>query len=111
MKAIYFEIVCGKDLLRLCERKTYVVALFVQKKMTKIESKLTVLAEIRDKRDVLFGSFSDKLSKADKVEAWKTILRKCQSLGLVGPEKEYQYIRDTYWSNIKRATLVRTYIV
>lgn len=74
--------------------------------MSKNDNKITVLQLIRDKKDILFGAFTDKLSKDKKIEEWKIILSTCQSLGLVPPGKDYAYVRDTFYSNLKRSTLV-----
>ncbi|CAG4993726.1 unnamed protein product [Parnassius apollo] len=45
------------------------------------------------------------MSKQKKIEEWKNILITCQSLGFVPPGKDYTYVRDTFYSNLKRATL------
>lgn len=78
--------------------------------MSKLDNKLAILREILDAKCVLFGAFSDKLTKEDKVKKWKEILFKCHSLGLVASDKGYTYVRDTFWSNIKRATLVCNFL-
>lgn len=71
-------------------------------------NKALILQEIRDKKDVLFGSFSDKLTKQEKVECWKTIHQKSASLGLVAPDKDWAYSRDVFWQNLKKSTMVST---
>nr|CAI5830761.1 unnamed protein product [Callosobruchus analis] len=63
------------------------------------------LKEIRDSKDTLFGSFSSKLTKKEKIECWKAIHQKCTSLGLVAPDKDWTYCRDVFWQNVKKATL------
>lgn len=69
-------------------------------------NKLLILKEVRDYKDILFGSFSSKITKKDKIECWKTILQKSASLGLVPPYKDWTYCRDVFWQNLKKATLV-----
>lgn len=72
-------------------------------------NKVLILKEIRERKDILFGSFSSKLTKKDKIECWKAIYEKCASLGLVAPDKDWAYCRDVFWQNIKKATVVSIY--
>ncbi|CAH0546807.1 unnamed protein product [Brassicogethes aeneus] len=60
------------------------------------------LHDVLSSKKVLFGSFSDKLTKEDKVKAWKTIHEKALSLGLVSANKDFSYTRDVYWQKIHR---------
>uniref|UniRef100_A0A6P7FFP7 Regulatory protein zeste n=1 Tax=Diabrotica virgifera virgifera TaxID=50390 RepID=A0A6P7FFP7_DIAVI len=68
-------------------------------------TKIMILKEIRDKKVILFGSFSDKLTKKDKIECWKTVHQKSTSLGLVPPNKDWTYSRDVFWQNLKKTTM------
>ncbi|XP_050513065.1 uncharacterized protein LOC126888722 [Diabrotica virgifera virgifera] len=68
-------------------------------------TKIMILKEIRDKKAILFGSFSDKLTKKDKIECWKTVHQKSTSLGLVPPNKDWTYSRDVFWQNLKKTTM------
>ncbi|XP_050516375.1 uncharacterized protein LOC126891236 [Diabrotica virgifera virgifera] len=68
-------------------------------------TKIILLKEIRDKTAILFGSFSDKLTKKDKIECWKTVHQKSTSLGLVPPNKDWTYSRDVFWQNLKKTTM------
>jgi hypothetical protein len=69
-------------------------------------NKMLILKEIRENRDVLFGSFSEKLTKKDKNACWQEIHKKCSSLGLVAPNKDWSYTRDVFWQNLKKATML-----
>lgn len=68
--------------------------------------KITVLGMIRESKDILFGKFTSKLTKSDKVAEWKKITDTCQALGLVPTNKDYGYVRDTFWPNLKKTTVV-----
>ena len=78
-------------------------------KMGKRENKrrlqLCVLEKVKRCKDILFGAFSEKLTKGDKNAAWKEILDYAQSLGLI-VGKDPQYMRDTWWPNIRKTTMV-----
>lgn len=80
---------------------------FVRVKMNvKSLSKLAILKDIKDKKDVLFGSFSDKQTKQDKLRAWEDIHNKACGLGLIPAGKDITYTRDTFWQNLKKNTMV-----
>ncbi|KAJ8909589.1 hypothetical protein NQ315_005906 [Exocentrus adspersus] len=68
-------------------------------------NKIIILKEIREHKDTLFGSFSNKLTKQDKIQCWKEIHEKSASLGLVAPDKEWTYSRDGFWQNLKKSTV------
>lgn len=72
----------------------------------KKEGRLEVLKAIRESKNVLMGAFSDKLTKDDKIKAWKVIHNKALTLGLVPENKDYTYTRDTFWQNIRKNTMV-----
>lgn len=73
-----------------------------------MDSKVAVATEILKQKSILFGSFSATLSKQDKIETWKGVTVFAKAVGLLGPEKEWKYLRDTIWSNWKKRTLVIT---
>jgi hypothetical protein len=68
--------------------------------------KLCVLNKIKENKRVLFGAFCDTLSKADKCKAWKEINDYALSLGLVPANKEWTYIRDVWWPNVRKCCTV-----
>ena len=76
-------------------------------KSVALANKLCILKEIRENKETLFGSFSDKLTKLDKITCWKEIHSKSCSVGMVAPDKEWTYTRDVFWQNCKKATMVR----
>ena len=75
------------------------------------EKKIAVLTMIREEKEILFGSFSEKLTKATKIEKWREVHNLAQSIGLVKIEKEWTYTRDVLWPNIKRSTMVSFNII
>ncbi|CAH0547289.1 unnamed protein product [Brassicogethes aeneus] len=60
------------------------------------------LHDVLSSKKVLFGSFSDKLTKEDKVKAWKTIHEKALALGLVSANKDLSYTKDRKIDNRKK---------
>lgn len=71
----------------------------------KEKAKLRVLQLIREKKDTLFGAFSAKLTKLDKIDGWETILEEAKKLGLIPSNKCVSYLRDIYWQNIRKRTM------
>jgi hypothetical protein len=71
-------------------------------------SRLTVLAvlrKIKKEKSVLFGQFSDGITKQMKRDKWKEVMHVAESVGMV-TGKPWQYLRDTRWCNWKKRTLV-----
>lgn len=64
------------------------------------------LNKLKDNKDILFGAFSDKLKKQDKVEKWKEMAVLAQSICLAPADKDWTYIRDTVWQNLKKTAMV-----
>ncbi|XP_047998347.1 uncharacterized protein LOC125235802 [Leguminivora glycinivorella] len=73
--------------------------------MSQNDSKITVLQLIRDKKDILFGSFRDRLTKDKNIAEWKNVSNLALSLGLVPVGNDYTYVRDTFYLNLKISTL------
>ena len=71
-----------------------------------MNSKAEILKEILEKKDVLFGAFSDRLTKEMKNKEWMNIHLKAQSLGIVPLNKDMSYTRYTFWQNIRKNTMV-----
>lgn len=69
-------------------------------------SKIELLKEIRESKEVLFGCFSQSITKHMKNEKWKEINEKAKALGLVSYDKDYTYTRDTVWQNIRKTSMV-----
>jgi hypothetical protein len=64
---------------------------------------------ILEAKDTLFGSYSDSLTKQDKRRKWEEMATKYQSLGVISAAKDYKYVRDVYWPNIKKTTIQYKY--
>jgi hypothetical protein len=71
------------------------------------ESKLFILQEIEKLKGILFGAFSKKLKKQDKVAMWQEIYEVGKSCGAFNG-KEWTYIRDVFWPNLRKTTMVST---
>jgi hypothetical protein len=70
-------------------------------------TKISVLTEIRDSKDLLFGKFSNTFCKTDKEDRWKEILELAVGLGVVSQGKAWTYMRDVTWQNWRKQTVVR----
>lgn len=68
--------------------------------------KLAVLEVIKDKKEILFGNFNNKLTQADKQAAWTEVLQRAQSLQLVGADKTWTFARDNLFGLWKCRALV-----
>lgn len=73
--------------------------------MDKVVGKIIVLREICENKSVLFGPFSEDITLQRKVDLWVQILNKAKALGLISYDKDYKYMRDVYWQNLKRGAL------
>ncbi|KAJ8898305.1 hypothetical protein PR048_003665 [Dryococelus australis] len=71
---------------------------------SKALSKLSILNNIKDKKDILFAAFSEKYTKQNKLKAWQEIHERASGLGLIPPGKDATYTRDTFWQNLKKNT-------
>lgn len=75
--------------------------------MHKIDGTFTVLQVIYDSRHNLFNESCDKTAKENRVLEWKKVLRVCQMLGVIPSNKDYVYVRDVFWANLKKHTLAK----
>lgn len=73
--------------------------------MVSKDTKLLLLKKIEENKNILFGAFNDKLTKQNKSDAWKEIFKLGQSCGAFNG-KEWSYIRDVFWPNIRKTTMV-----
>lgn len=74
-----------------------------------VESKNSLLRLISERKADLFGEFSATITKEKRVAAWKEVVTTCKSdYGFDPcPGKDYTYVRDTLWPNMKRRTIER----
>lgn len=70
--------------------------------MEKNLCKIEFLKSILERKDDLFGAFSSILTKILKSEKWKKIHAIAKSLNIISDKKDWQYIRDTVWPNIRK---------
>lgn len=68
--------------------------------------KLCVLDTIRENKDVLFGQFSATLTKEMRNKAWTNIGEYAKSIGALASDKEPLYIRDVWWPNVRKTSMV-----
>lgn len=60
---------------------------------------------LRDRKEILFGKFSEKLTHDKKVSEWKTITDILYPQNII-KDKNWKYVRDVLWQNLKRTTKV-----
>ncbi|KAJ8892071.1 hypothetical protein PR048_004647 [Dryococelus australis] len=73
---------------------------------TKKQCKVAVRQKIKENKNILFGAFSDKLSKNDKQVVWTYVSNLAHSLGLLPQEKGWEYVRVVLWQNWKKVIMV-----
>ncbi|KAF2889268.1 hypothetical protein ILUMI_16905 [Ignelater luminosus] len=56
---------------------------------------------------MLFGKFSEKLTKEDKDKKWEEITDEAKSLGVIGGAKPWTYLCDTTWQNWQKRALAK----
>ncbi|XP_063226877.1 uncharacterized protein LOC134533317 [Bacillus rossius redtenbacheri] len=65
------------------------------------------LRKILENKDVLFGAFSGTLTKDVKKLCWTEIRDYAVAIGLVTNDKDYAYIRDSTWPNLRNRTVAK----
>lgn len=68
--------------------------------------KLCVLTKIKDKKKLLFGAFSNHITKDIKMNEWRSISDYAKSIGVIPQNKEWSYLRDVWWPNVRKLTTV-----
>ena len=67
--------------------------------------KLLFLNLVKEKKDIIFGKFSDEITRETKLQAWKDIVEQLKVYVKLAADKEVSYFRDTVWPNLKRYTM------
>ncbi|VEN34301.1 unnamed protein product [Callosobruchus maculatus] len=70
-------------------------------KQIDFERKMQFLKKVRENKDILFGAFSEKLRKQDKVNKWKEMAEVAKT------DKDWTYVRDTIWQNLKKTAMLK----
>lgn len=68
--------------------------------------KLCILNKIKENKDILFAKFSSTLDRQKKASKWHEITTYAQSLGAVDAARDATYLRDVWWPNARKATMV-----
>uniref|UniRef100_A0A8D9A7B9 Regulatory protein zeste n=1 Tax=Cacopsylla melanoneura TaxID=428564 RepID=A0A8D9A7B9_9HEMI len=74
--------------------------------MSTVEQKLSVLEKIKEMKHILFGPFSDKVTKVLKSRTWREIFIEFQSYPMC-QNRNFSYLRDTFWPNARKTTLMK----
>lgn len=80
--------------------------LLVMSKYT-AEQKSFLLDKIRERKEVLFGALNEALCLPDKKRNWQEVYDAGASIGILfPPNSNYKRIRDVFWPNQRRTTMV-----
>lgn len=73
------------------------------------DEKLPFVKLIAENKKVLFGKFSNEITKDAKKTTWKSIADQLKALGiqLIPDGKDWTYLRDTVWRNCVYTTKKR----
>ncbi|KAJ9581681.1 hypothetical protein L9F63_023145 [Diploptera punctata] len=77
------------------------------KKEQKSINKENFLRKILENRNILFGTFSPTVTKEIKKTLWREIRDYAVEIGVVTNDKDYSYVRDTTWPNMKSRTMLK----
>lgn len=73
--------------------------------------KLCVLEKIKRNKHIIFGQFSSTLTKYTKGKAWQEIGEYAKSIGVIPDGKQWTYIRDVWWPNVRKLSVVSCFII
>lgn len=62
-------------------------------------------SETKEKK-ILFGAPSNEITKEMKINAWKEINEYVKSIGVFSQNKDWTYLRDVWWLNVRKLTTV-----
>jgi hypothetical protein len=66
---------------------------------------LNVLRKIFELKTELFEAYSASATKETKKNAWTAVRDYAVSIGLITNDKDYTYVRDTTWTNLRKRTM------
>lgn len=64
------------------------------------------LQKVLENKDVLFGKFTNEITRNTKQDKWTEMRNYAVSLGLITCDKDYSFVRDNTWGNIRKKTMV-----
>lgn len=71
------------------------------------EAKLKLLKEINAVKYILFGKTGEHGTLQTRMDMWKDICEKGKALGLLDERRDFKYMRDVCWQNLKRRALAK----
>lgn len=77
----------------------------MSKRANQRKLKLCILSKIKENKHILLGQINNNVTKEEKTNAWKEIYLDARSIGAVNCDKDYTYMRDIWFNNIKRSTI------
>lgn len=85
----------------------------IMSKTSKREEKkikcISFLRKMCDLKSELFERFSASVTKDTRRRAWQEVHEFAVSIGLISTDKDFTYVRDTTWPNLRQRTMVRAY--
>lgn len=82
------------------------LALRAKEKIIRKNSKLAIIQRIHQLRDILFGDVSSGATRHSKDHAWRCVRDFAVSIGYMPPDRDYKFMRNVFWQNMKRTTTV-----
>lgn len=77
------------------------------KRTVRKSSKYAIVQKIHEFREILFGNVSSGATRYVKDNAWISIRDFAVSIGYMPPDRDYKFMRNVFWQNMKRTTQVR----
>lgn len=69
------------------------------------EAKISLLEKIFEKKDLLFGPFTEQITRQGRIEEWQRLYEYALIIGYKFPENsDFSYLRDTVWPNFRKRT-------
>ncbi|CAH1115164.1 unnamed protein product [Psylliodes chrysocephalus] len=66
-----------------------------------------LLRKILELKNEHFGQFSTTITKESRITAWINVRDYAVSIGLIGRDKEFCYVRDATWPNLRSRTMTK----
>lgn len=82
-----------------------VVKLSMSRMRADTDTKLAFLEAVKERKEILFGKFSNEIENVLKRQAWEELLEKAKSLNIVAGHRDWTFVRDSVFGVWKTRTL------
>lgn len=71
-----------------------------------VQEKIIFLSALKERKEKIFGKFSNEISRESKVGVWNEIVNVLRAHDVtLSRDKPFTYFRDTVWPNLRRYTI------